>query len=355
MHGNIVSVPEFDAGANTVSELVALEETQLGAYGLFVRYAGDGAYAFIGLSSRQIAVMDAARPGLRTLDLEAMPLCAAPGFDATGLLVGTDHGRLVRVDPGGAMDVLYGIDRGWIEQVAVHRESGLGACAGGQRVVLMNAAADILAVLDEHPSTATGMAFSPDGRYLAVSHYDGVSVWHTAAHTKVHALFWHGSHTAVSWSPNGRFILSAMQDNQLHAWRMPDGKSLKMSGYPGKIRSLSWTQDSAYAACSGADTVTSWCFEGAGPGGTAPSEFGYVFASMVTQVAAHPRERVVAGGYNNGTVLVGNIGTGDAMIARPAGSGRITAMAWSPGGETLLAVTDTGVLASMGFTGFAWN
>jgi WD40 repeat protein len=356
VYRNTLNAPEHDAGANRVSDLVTLKETPLNAYGLFVSCSADGCHAYIGLASRQIAIASIKEHGLRRSHLEAMPLCAAPGFSASGLLIGTDDSRLLSLDPDGVVDLLYATEKGWIEQVTVHRESGICACASGRCVVLIDHTANVLGVLDEHPSTATGIAFSPDGTQLVVSHYDGVSVWNTATCNKAHALFWHGSHTGVSWSPNGRFILSAMQDNQLHAWRMPDGKGLKMSGYPGKIRSLSWTADSAYAACSGADTVTSWCFEGEGPSGTAPSEFGYVFNSMVTRVAAHPSEGIVAGGYDNGTVLVGNIETGDAMIARPAGGGAITAMAWAtPGCKRLLAITDTGIFASMVFTEFSWS
>jgi WD40 repeat protein len=309
----------------------------------------------VGLSSRQVAIVNKETAEPLRVDLDTMPLCAALGFNGVGLLVGTENGCLVGIEPDGSTGTLIRVDRGWMEQVSVHAGTGVGACSSGRRITLLDHRAQIIAEFEDHPSTVTGLAFSPDGDRLAASHYDGVSVWEIRSGNKVESLYWHGSHTAVSWSPNGKYILSALQDNQLHAWRMPGGKSLKMSGYPGKIRSLSWTSDSAYAACSGADTVTSWYFENDGPGGTAPSEFGYVFNSMVTVVAAHPSERVVAGGYDNGTVLVGDVSTGEAMIARPAGGGKITGLSWTPGDQTLLGVTDAGTLAIMRFTGFPWN
>jgi WD40 repeat protein len=49
---------------------------------------------------------------------------------------------------------------------------------------------------------------------------------------------WHGSHTAVSWSPDGKFIVTAMQDREMHCWRWRDRESMRMSGYPSKIRAL---------------------------------------------------------------------------------------------------------------------
>lgn len=87
--------------------------------------------------------------------------------------------------------------------------------------------------------------------------------------------------------------------------------------------------------------------------GSAPSEFGYVFSSTVSQVAAHPHDQIVTAGYANGTVLVGSIATGDALIARPAGGGCVTALAWAPTGKSLLAATESGVVSLMRFKGFA--
>ena len=46
---------------------------------------------------------------------------------------------------------------------------------------------------------------------------------------------------AISFSPDGRFLVTAMQEPTLHGWRMVDGKHMRMAGYSAKVRSISAT------------------------------------------------------------------------------------------------------------------
>lgn len=73
----------------------------------------------------------------------------------------------------------------------------------------------------DHPSTVGGLAFDAKGQRLAVAHYGGVTVWAKEKRGwKSAALKWAGSHTGVTFSPDGRFLLSSMQENALHGWRL---------------------------------------------------------------------------------------------------------------------------------------
>ena len=38
--------------------------------------------------------------------------------------------------------------------------------------------------------------------------------------------------------PDGRFLVTSMQEPMLHGWRLADGKDMRMSGYSAKVRSL---------------------------------------------------------------------------------------------------------------------
>jgi len=343
-----------DHGGQVVSERVRLTQGEYGAFVLRAAFltADLGAMAILGDGSAVQGTPRALAGGAgRRVSLGAVAICAHADVDKKAMLCGTEDGRLVRVSPDGAVATIWTGKPGWVEQLAVHARSGLRAVAQGRAVVVLGADGVPLAHLDDHPSTPTGLSFSPNGSKIAVSHYGGISVWQVVTGEKTHGLSWHGSHTGVSWSPDGRFIVSAMQDKELHCWRMPAAKGMRMSGYPSKIRALSWTADAAYLVAGGADTVTSWyCAEG-GPAGRAPLEFGYVFNGTVTAVAAHPTDRRAAGGYNEGTVLIGELETGDAIIARPPGGGAVTTLSWSEDGASLIAGTERGAVALIELAG----
>ena len=59
---------------------------------------------------------------------------------------------------------------------------------------------------------------SPQGRTSTEPAAEGSS----APDQKPAKLTWAGSHVALVWSPDGKFLISAMQENQLHGWRVID-------------------------------------------------------------------------------------------------------------------------------------
>ncbi len=343
-----VAATETDAGMRVVSPKVDLEEATCGAYVIYAGFTGNGDHAAFACGDGTLRWLET-DAGLETMEtvatLGAMPLAGAPDVDGQSILIGTDDGRLVRFGPGGRTDELAVNPGKWVENVCSHPESGLVAFSAGRKVTVLDGAGETRAVFTDHPSTPTGLAFAPDGGRLAVAHYDGVSVWRLGDDGPADDLPWHGSHTAVAWSPDGRFIVTAMQDKEMHCWRMPEKKDMKMSGYPSKIRALTWTADSAYLAASGAASVTSWCCEDDGPTGREPLEFGYVFNGIVTQVAAHPAERSVAGGYDDGTIFIGDIEKGEAITVRLGNGAQVTCLVWSPDGRTLIGGCENGELA----------
>jgi len=337
-----------DAGAQAVSPKVRMTQASYGAFVIGLGFTADGAAAFAALGD---GTVHRGTPGAlaagagEALDVGARCIRSCLDGDGNGFLIGTDRGALLRVPPTGAVATVASPGDGWIEQIAVHRATGRRAFSHARNVTIVDAAGKIVTVLEDHPSTPTGLAFSPDGRRIAVSRYDGASIWSVEKGALAKDLFWHGSHTAISWSPNGRFVVTAMQDKELHCWRLADGRAMRMRGYPAKIRSMCWTADSRYVSAGGADTVTSWYCGGGDPSGQPPLEFGYVFDGVVTQVAAHPAAPRVAAGYDEGTVLIGEIETTEALIARPPGGGAVSALAWSATGDALLAGTEDGAVA----------
>ena len=76
--------------------------------------------------------------------------------------------------------------------------------------------------------------------------------------------------------------------------------------------------------------------------GKAPQELGTRADIMVTQVAFHPAEDVLAIGFVDGMVLGVRIADGKEALLRRPGKGAITGMSWSTTGKLLAFASDAG-------------
>jgi WD40 repeat protein len=280
---------------------------------------------------------------------EGAALCMALDIDGQGFLTGGDDGRLVRTAPDGTWSDLLSAAGRQIDVLAVSRPGKARAVAVGREVRLLDASGAVQASASRHPSTVAGLAFNPKGKRLAVAHYGGVTLWWTATLGQTPTrLEWRGSHIGVSWSPDGTRLMTAMQECELHGWRISDRDDMAMRGYAAKVRSMDWLAKPPVLAPSGSECVIAWSFAGSGPQGNPPIEVGQGIGQLVTQVAVHPGRPLVAAGFSDGRVAVCEL-TGDrdsrAIRLRPAGGGKVSALAWSRDGTRLAAGTDKGTLS----------
>jgi WD40 repeat protein len=262
----------------------------------------------------------------------------ASASDGTRIVTGGDDGRLVATDANGNISELATDEKKrWIDQVALGPDRAVAWSAGKVARVITGKGEQRAF---EAPSTVAGLAFAPKGFRLAVAHYNGVSFWFPNAAAKPEFFEWKGSHLSVTISPDGRFMVTTMQEPMLHGWRIADQKHMRMSGYSARVRSLSWTADGAFLATSGSEQLILWPFDGKdGPMGRqprvlAPSE------ARVTVVAAHPKQPVVATGYGDGTVWLVRIDDGALIAARRADGSAVTALGWDLTGQVLAFGTD---------------
>ena len=99
---------------------------------------------------------------------------------------------------------------------------------------------------------------------------------------------------------------------------------------PSKTRFLCFTARGRWLATSGADSVVIWPFFGGGPMGKAPTELAGGDGVICTAVACHPQHEVVAAGFEDGLVLLAEIGSGKVVPVAPPGHGAISALGWNP-------------------------
>ncbi len=258
--------------------------------------------------------------------------------DRKRLVTGGDDGRVVTIDAKGSLHEIANEKGRWIDALAMR--GGAIAWAAGRKGSARDEAGAVKSF--EAPTTVRGLCLLPKGYRLALAHYDGVSLWFPNAAAEPSRLEWKGSHLDATVSPDGRFLVTSMQENALHGWRLADSRNMRMTGYPGKTRSLSWSHDGHWLATSGADACVVWPFKDKdGPMGKPPRECG-VRAARVTQVAFHPRALVVAIGYADGLVLLCRLGDAAEILVRAPGEGAVSALCWDATGARLAFGLESG-------------
>ncbi|MEH6952372.1 WD40 repeat domain-containing protein [Nitrobacter sp. NHB1] len=260
--------------------------------------------------------------------------------DGTRIVTGGDDGKVVALDMKGERSVLVTDEkRRWIDNVALHPDGTLAWSAGKTAFVRGLKGEDKSL---EAPSSVGGLAFAPKGLRLALAHYNGVSLWFPNMTAKPERLEWAGSHLGVAFSPDSRFLITTMHESALHGWRLADAQHMQMTGYPSRVKSMSWGMGGKFLATSGADRVVVWPFASKdGPMDKEPAMLAQLEA-RVTAVACHPTQDFLAAGYDNGTILMVRLTNGAKVVVRRDGAAPVAALAWNAKGSILAFALQNG-------------
>jgi WD40 repeat protein len=326
---------EFDPGASPsiASMTDQVRPLPLGMAVGAVHFLGDTAH-FVG-TEENVAVVNAKGEISQTPVHAGGILCAVS--DGERIAMGGDNGKVVSLNAKGEVTVLAtDAKRRWIDAVALHTDGTL-AWSAGKTAFVRSAKGEEKSF--DVPSTVGALAFAPKGLRLAIAHYGGVTLWFPNMAAKPEFLEWAGSHLGVTFSPDNKFLVTAMHEPALHGWRLVDNRHMRMSGYPGRVRSMSWSAGGKGLATSGADTVIVWPFTGKdGPMGKQPAMLAPLQA-RVSVVACHPKDDIMAAGYSDGTVLMIRLEDGAEILLRRNNGKPVAALAWNARGS-LLAFAD---------------
>jgi len=260
--------------------------------------------------------------------------------DGTRIVSGGDDGKVVATDAEGKSETLAAdAKHRWIDRVALGPDGAVAWSAGKQ--AFMRSAKGEIKTLDL-PSSAGGLAFSPKGLRVAIAHYGGATLWFPNAVAAPETFAWKGSHLDVMFSPDGRFLVTSMQEPTLHGWRLADAKDMRMSGYSAKVRSMAWTADGKGLATSGSEQLIIWPFGSKdGPMGKQPRMLA-PYSRRAVAVACHPKQEIVAVGFEDGMIMLARIEDGAEILARKPGTSAVSAMTWSADGAKLAFGTEDG-------------
>ena len=328
---------EFDPGAASIASVTdRVRPVAIGMPVTSVHFLG-GRAAFVG-AEESVAMAGADGEISRVAVHAGGILCAAS--DGERIVMGGDDGKLVALDADSEVTPLAtDPKRRWIDNVALHPD-GAVAWSAGKTAFVRGAKGEEKSF--DVPSTVGGLAFAPKGLRLAVAHYNGVTLWFPNMVATAEVLEWAGSHLSVVFSPDNKFLVTAMHEPALHGWRLADHRHMRMTGYPGRVRSMSWSAGGKALATSGADTVILWPFASKdGPMGKEPAMLAPLQA-RVSMVACNPKQDIFAAGYSDGTVLMVRLTDGAEILVRKPGAVPVAALAWNAKGTLLAFAAEDG-------------
>ena len=258
-------------------------------------------------------------------------------FGPTNFIFAKGTGRINSLTPGGIAVHLPLRAPGAISVVSTGPDGVTIACACGNLVSFDG-------VELQHDTPVSAMAFSPDGRTLAVAHGAAITRWtlgqpHTALQITLPApavdLIWSNDsqNLAIVLQTNGFCIVSAGSDQVRHH-----------GNFPSPVGSVGFNPATGTVIASGAFRVAGWTL--ADNQNVMTGKSGLI---LIDSIATCPTRNLVAVGYANGLLSLAEIGRPSEILLREDTGATICAMAWSANGKFLALAGADGSAALVEF------
>jgi eukaryotic-like serine/threonine-protein kinase len=155
---------------------------------------------------------------------------------------------------------------------------------------------------------------------------------------------------SLSWSPDGRQIVSASNDQTVHVWDASTGNNLHLfKDESDAVRVVAWSFDGSSIATAGEDTqVRVWDVTS---NHLIVTYRGHA-EDAVNTMAWSPKQRLLASAGNDGTVHVWDAIGGQPVTIYRGHAGSVNAVAWSFDGKRIVSGgSDASVQVWESFTG----
>jgi len=196
-----------------------------------------------------------------------------------------------------------------------------------------------------HTQPVTSVSWSPDGKRILTGSGDPrnpgepgeAKVWDAEKGQEVLALKGHtGGVSSVSWSPDGKRILTGSKDRwdrTAKVWDAEKGQEvLALKGHTGGVTSVAWSPDGKRIVTGSGDTTAKvWDAE---KGTEVLALKGHTLT--VSSVAWSPDGKRILTGSEDRTAKVWDAEKGQEVLALKGHTGGVTSVAWSPDGKRIL-------------------
>jgi len=197
----------------------------------------------------------------------------------------------------------------WVEHAAFSPSGDYFAASAGKRLRIWKASGELALSFDNHESTVSSLQWRADSKGVATACYGKIRCFRLGETKPYEVLDWKASLIALAWSPNGRHVASSTQENTIQFFRLPSAgrEPLQMSGYPVKVKNLTWDRAARYLASGGGEMITIWDVSGSGPAGTIP-----------LQLSGHPQNITALEFQRHGDLLASGCQAGAVFVWNPS-------------------------------------
>jgi len=233
--------------------------------------------------------------------------------------------------------------------------------AAGRKLFALRPDGSIAHTFPDAPKTISALAVSPVGRvipnapeadtnaerrvkdnppYLASAYFGGVALWHAETFVADRELPYGNAILALTWSPDGRWLVAGCHDNAVHLWVPSEDMELQMSGYETKLQELSFSRDSKWLATGGGRDACIWDCAGAGPEGREPLLLPH--EARVCAVAFQNDHGLLATAAANGEFCLWSPTRKNPLVAEVKMPAAATKFAWRADDSLLAVGTEKG-------------
>ena len=190
----------------------------------------------------------------------------------------------------------------------------------------------------------TSISFSPDGRYLVSGHDNAiVKVWETGSGELLNSLSMFrvfGMAMDVEFSPDGRHIAACQDDEEIHLWRFPDYRKSTLEGHDKGIYALEFNPMTGELASAGAGgEIRFWDMESKRTILRIEASDRYINTLAFSEDGNH-----IACGGDGGAVRIFDASTGAPVATVLAGGPDVRSVALNSNSTLLAAGLDDGTV-----------